>query len=510
LATVRPYLFCLFALLAINACKEKSTPPADGKQLAELYCQGCHVMPDPNQLDKATLRNYVLPRMGYFMGIYPNDSVRLSLFEEGEGGERVKSAGIFPVKPALDTSEWTALCKYLISLAPDSLEQPVGIDATDTTSIFDVSIPPLELSPPSITLARFSKFGGLYLGDANTQTLNKLSNDFRLEGTAKVREGVVSMAETKDLLLLTVMGSFSPTDAAKGFLMALPAKQAPSIIIDSLQRPVHTQYGDLDGDGRPDAVICEFGKWTGSLSWWRDMGGSGFERKVLRAKPGALCTELRDWNKDGKPDIIALFGQGDEGLFLFENQGGGKFLEKRLLTFGSSWGSVSFQLIDMNVDGLEDVLYVCGDNADYPPILKPYHGIRVYLQQADGSLKEDMHLPLYGAYGAKAADFDMDGDLDIAAISFFPDYRRSTHGGFMFFEQTTPGIFKRSTIADAHLGRWIVMDMADYDQDGDQDLLLGSLAFEIVPPHPLLESWIRAGIPAILLRNRSAERKKAG
>jgi hypothetical protein len=164
----------------------------------------------------------------------------------------------------------------------------------------------------------------------------------------------------------------------------------------------------------------------------------------------------------------------------------------------------------MNADGLEDVLYVCGDNADYPPILKPYHGIRVYLQQANQSFVESLHLPLYGAYGAKAADFDLDGDLDIAAISFFPDYRRSTHGGFMFFEQTTPGNYKRSTIAEAHLGRWIVMDAADMDQDGDLDLLLGSLAFEIVPPHPLLERWVKAGIPAILLRNRSADRKKAG
>lgn len=318
------------------------------------------------------------------------------------------------------------------------------------------------------------------------------------------------MAEAQGLLLLTVMGSFSPTDAAKGFLMALPENQSPAILIDSLQRPVNTQYGDLDGDGRPDAVICEFGKWTGSLSWWRDKGGNGFQRKVLRAKPGALCTELRDWNKDGKPDIIALFGQGDEGLFLYENQGEGRFEEKRLLTFGSSWGSVSFQLVDMNSDGREDVVYVCGDNADYPPILKPYHGIRIYLQNAEGAFEEQTHLPMYGAYGVKVADFDLDGDLDLAAISFFPDYTRSTHGGFTFFEQIGPGKYKRLTIPEAHLGRWIVMDAADYDLDGDMDLLLGSLAFEIVPPHPLLQKWIDAGIPALILKNRSAETKRAG
>lgn len=155
-------------LLFLFSCEQKQKKPVDGKQLTAQYCQGCHVLPDINQLDKATWKNYVLPRMGYFMGIYPHDSIRDGLIESGEGGERVRQAGIFPEKAVIDTAEWAALCAYILRLAPERLSLPENVDAEDTTNIFEAMIPPLQLSPPSITMAKFSKFGGLYLGDANT------------------------------------------------------------------------------------------------------------------------------------------------------------------------------------------------------------------------------------------------------------------------------------------------------------------------------------------------------
>ncbi|MFT5237636.1 MAG: hypothetical protein ACI9M9_001236 [Flavobacteriaceae bacterium] len=50
-------------------------------------------------------------------------------------------------------------------------------------------------------------------------------------------------------------------------------------------------------------------------------------------------------------------------------------------------------------------------------------------------------------------------------------------------------------------GRWIVMDASDYDKDGDIDLVLGSLAFEVVPKLGFVEKWMEDGIPFIVLEN---------
>ena len=42
--------------------------------------------------------------------------------------------------------------------------------------------------------------------------------------------------------------------------------------------------------------------------------------------------------------------------------------------------------------------------------------------------------PMYGASEAVARDFDKDGDVDIAAISFFPDFKNHYEDGFIYFE----------------------------------------------------------------------------
>src|SRR5690606_10825890 len=147
-----------------------------------------------------------------------------------------------------------------------------------------------------------------------------------------------------------------------------------------------------------------------------------FRKHILRPLPGAIRTELRDINNDGLTDIIAMMAQGDEGIFLYKNQGGGKFLEERLLHFPPTYGSIYFEMVDMNGDGYADILATNGDNGDYPPILKAYHGIRVYLNTKQNKFEEAFFLPMNGAGKAMAVDFDKDGDLDIASISFFPDH----------------------------------------------------------------------------------------
>lgn len=108
-----------------------------------------------------------------------------------------------------------------------------------------------------------------------------------------------------------------------------------------------------------------------------------------------------------------------------------------------------------------------------------------------------------GAYCALARDFDADGDMNIAAISFFPDFQLHPKSAFVYLENTGAADgFKACAFPQVNSGRRIVMEAGDVDLDGDLDLLLGSLAFEIVLSNPLLQQWIKNGIPFVALENQ--------
>lgn len=503
----------IFAILPILAwsCSQPETPEMQTeelnqaqRQLAVQHCSSCHRFTEPELVDKATWQNYVLPRMGYFYGIYDEENSRKSLLEDGSGGQILAAAGVFPESPQIDSITWQKIISYYLRNAPEKMPEQ-NRDELDSLDLFAVRDPGLVLSPPSSTMVQFSEDGGLVVGDAHTGAVYFLNQELNLQNAARVKEGAVHMHTTDDHYWVTVMGSFSPTDARSGMIVKLPRdrQSEPEIVISNLQRPVDALYADFNDDGLTDIVISEFGKWTGSLSLYLNQGDDSFERMVIENRSGATKALARDVNGDGLMDIVALFGQGIEAIETFINEGDGNFRHERLLEFESSYGSSYFALHDLDGDGDEDLLYCAGDNADYLPILKPYHGVYLYTNTGDFQFEKADFLPMNGAYKAIPADFDYDGDLDIAAISFFPDYEEQPNEGFILF-RNEGGSYRRQSFENLSLGRWISMDMADYDGDGDQDLVLGSLAFETVPVQSELESsWINQGRPYILLENQS-------
>lgn len=493
------------SFLAIYACKDASVADMKrGQELAKIHCISCHDFPDPDLVDQTTWEQYILPRMGYMLGIGINDSVKEVLFEKGSGGQHVREAGVFPKQPLLEEKEWQAIKAYFLHNAPESLPYPALAPITDSLSLFEPKLPQLRMNPPSTTLLKVEENGGLLLGDAHTQSMLSLDTKLNLEKAAKLKEGLVHSIQEKDFLYLTLMGSFSPTDADTGMFIFLPLNEQgkPEIIIPNLRRPVHSKLADLDGDGAKDIIICEFGKWTGELAWWKNKGAEGLEKKVLRAKAGATRIEVLE-NEEGLPDLLALFGQGDEGLFYYKNLGEGNFEEQKVISFPSSYGMSAMELVDWNQDGAMDVILCSGDNADYPAIVKPYHGIYLYLNDGENNFTQAWFQALPGAYGTRTGDFDQDRDLDIAVISFFPDYDAELPRAFVYLENVGKDEFKVSTFKDAEkLGRWIVLDSGDIDKDGDEDIVLGSLAFEVRGDAARVEYWAENGIPFVVLENQ--------
>ena len=141
------------------------------------------------------------------------------------------------------------------------------------------------------------------------------------------------------------------------------------------------------------------------------------------------------------------------------------------------YGSTYFELADLNKDGLPDILYTCGDNADFSPVLKPYHGVYIFLNEGGHRFTQHYFFPVDGCYKAIARDFDGDGDLDIATISFFPDTDHRPEEGFVYFENQGGMDLQPYSIMETQQGKWLTMDAADLDRDGRTDLILGNFSF---------------------------------
>lgn len=483
-------------------CQFEAASDDNGEALSKTYCGTCHQYPSPNTLDKSSWEKYILPRMGYMMGIYDNATLRATLIEEGEGGKLVEAANIYPTEPTINLKDWERVKKYYLDNAPEQLKTPVSTIQVGLEQ-FKVRKPTFKLSPPSSTMVRFTEDHNIYVGDAQSQKLLLFDNNREFVMAGNINQGAVDIQDINNELWITVMGSFSPTDAPTGFVLNMPKgeTQRALIAMDNLRRPVHTAYGDLNGDGLMDAVVSEFGRWTGRLSLFINQGNASFQQRTLINQPGAIRSYLRDFNQDGLMDVIALFGQGNEGIYIFYNEGGGNFKTERVLQFSPSNGSSFFDLMDVNADGHLDIIYTAGDNADFQPVMKPYHGIYIFENDGNNQFKQTFFYHLNGAYNAKLADFDLDGDVDIAAISFFPDYQNNAQESFVYLQNDGSFNFSATTFADNTMGRWIVMDADDMDEDGDLDLVLGSLAFEVIPDNGLVQRWVQDGLPFVVLEN---------
>ncbi|MBV6642352.1 MAG: VCBS repeat-containing protein [Cyclobacteriaceae bacterium] len=514
----------LIVLIAwiICSCGEKSgrekkqypeTSSLTGDVLAIQHCSSCHALVPPSMLPRSIWQDDVLPSMGYRLGMYRGDHQPDSLFDEGIGGEIARKAEVYPEQPQISEEDWQKIKAYYLDNAPEEIAPPkrekkiaIGLKH------FNVKASEFTHRPPLTSMIKIlDNNRGFAIGDGKRDfsNLTFLNTETDQDFNTRLKTSPIHFYEKGDTVYLTTVGqSLYPHDAPDGNILKLYRKAAgepfrsAKELISGLQRPVHVSYGDLDNDGQEDLVVCEYGNLTGMLSWFRNQGGR-YQKKVLRNKPGAIKTELVDFDKDGSMDILTLMAQGDEGLFWYRNSGKGSFEEVRLLSFLPLNGSQYFELHDFDGDGDLDILYVCGDNADQTPILKDYHGIYIYLNDGSHQFEQKYFYPLNGAYKAMARDYDLDGDLDIAAISFFPDYARHPEESFVYLENK--GLFEYDdySFENASQGRWIVMDAADMDADGDIDIALGSFVAFIAAGDTtgLGQRWIRQGPSMVVLEN---------
>ena len=515
----KPYFFfcILSSFVFLFSCREdihKNNSHADtssssiksGKELAVKYCQSCHLLPDPSLADSKTWEKGILPNMGPRLGIFFYNSQKYpsAKYDINLGGN------FYPSQPLLSLQEWQNIIDYYTATSPDTLpaqhrQQPIMLD----TTLFTVQLPPNAYSKSATSFIKINASDSIHpLIISDAMTRKTLVYNKNLKVIDSLTSGsIVNMEFYNNSILACDIGVLNPNNGkfGKAQLINISAggKLKPDSIplFEALQRPVQVSPVDLNNDGKLDYLICEFGFLTGALSWMENMGNNKFNRHILRGVPGAIKAYIQDYNHDGLPDLWVLFAQGEEGIFLFTNKGNGQFTQEEVLRFPPVYGSSSFELVDFDKDGFPDIVYTCGDNADYSTILKPYHGVYIFMNDKTNHFKQKFFFPINGCYKALARDFDGDGDLDIAAISFFADYAKQPEEGFVYLKNTGKFNFLPYTIPQGKIGRWLTMDAGDFDGDGKIDLVLGN--FSIGPVmHKSSVDWKNAP-PFMLLKNIS-------
>ncbi|SDE42044.1 Repeat domain-containing protein [Pricia antarctica] len=469
-------IWCIGFFLFLISCTNENKH-AEGEILAKTNCASCHLFPDPSILPRRVWGEKILPDMGLKMGMSHGP-----IYSYGNP-DSTKN-----LKPTISQEDWDKIVHYYLNRSENSIPK-YPIQVQEKSDLFKPHIF-LNDSLSIITLTNYDEdSGSLFLGNASDYTLLTLDSKGDVLNYEKLESPPVKIAFKDSLDYLLTIGNLNPSDEAKGKL------KIGHNSIEGLNRPVDFLIHDINLDGYDDVFLCNYGNTIGDFSLFENLKDGTYKKKVIHPYSGAIKVEMANMDADEENEIVVLFAQEHEMIMIWD-YANNSFIGKKAVQFQPAFGSVDFQLRDMDGDGLKDIIIGNGDNSDLSTVLKNFHGVRILLNKGDKEFSKDYFLPIHGVSKIRAEDFDLDGDTDILAISNFGDFTDPKFRSVQLLINEGDLQFKPKYISGLPDFRWQTLDISDYDKDGDLDIFLGSFNVNIGPKESNISdrkkiSWVR-------------------
>ena len=247
-------------------------------------------------------------------------------------------------------------------------------------------------------------------------------------------------------------------------------------------------FGDPDNDGDLDLYVGRY--WGMQNPFYRNLGDGTFEdatqemgldQALLSAPPLTFHSVWLDFNRDGLVDLLEMNDRCYNGFShnrLYINQGNYLWDESEAYGMDLCFDAMGIGMNDYNRDGFLDFFFTNVPDGHF--LLKGGCDKFEDTTAFSGVVSEQW------GWGALLEDFNQDRypDLYIA------------HAGYVNFEDpnalfmgTTTGVFENvsADAGDASLGQVnsAVVVRADFDLDGDQDLIVGGIQGD---PHAVLRN----------------------
>ncbi len=454
--------------------RKPTSKMVEGETLANTYCSTCHAYVPPDMLDRITW-----PRVLTFM--------KQQMDKKGQ---------------LINQDDWITIQQFYLSNAPKVFSStPKEVVPTLQTQFEEFTIASPENISTTITLLKYLKADStLYVGEKNGLISSFIQNTLQPKWT--ISNIPIDVQKQNESLFVLGIGSLAPSEKKKGQLLEILLDASQNIVIDHLHRPVQFQLTDLETSEQPKFLIASFGTIEETTSSGEVAIYDKEAKKIEIATTGVLQVHKIDIDKDGKEEIVCLFSQDNERIDIFKTSDDSTFLLYKSIPFSPVFGTNSFQIIDMNGDGFLDLIVTNGDNDDYSQIFKPYHGIRIFLNDGASNFNLTFFYQINGASKVKAADLDRDGDIDFVVLAMYPDLFSRPWESVLYFENKGDLSYKVQAFEGTPAAKWLLLELADIDDDKDLDIVLAANE-EItgLTPPQLRQRWRKEPIQLKIFHN---------